>query len=143
MTSPHAQDAAAAARHAIADWALARLADRRDVLPRRQPRSRAAAPAGPDGIGTEAALAAAPRRRRPDGDPARPPALLRVRPGTPTVAAAIADMALSAAMIYGGSRLEAGRAVEAEDAVLRWLADAAGFPAPPAAPSSAAAPSPT
>ena len=50
-------------------------------------------------------------------------------PGTPTVAAALADMALSAAMIYGGSRLEAGLAVEAEDAVLRWLADAAGFPA--------------
>jgi glutamate/tyrosine decarboxylase-like PLP-dependent enzyme len=37
-------------------------------------------------------------------------------------------MALSTAMIYGGSRLEAGLAVEAEDAVLRWLSDAAGFP---------------
>ena len=50
-------------------------------------------------------------------------------PGVPTVAAALADMALSAAMIYGGSHLEGGRAVEAEDAVVRWLADAAGFPA--------------
>ena len=80
----------------------------------------------------------------PTAIPPDHPRFLAFIPGTPTVAAAIADMALSAAMVFGGSRLEAGAAVEAEEAVLRWLADARRLPAPPpAAPSSAAAPSPT
>jgi L-2,4-diaminobutyrate decarboxylase len=111
----------------LADWALARLADRRGVLPAKP----AAGPLprlGPAGIGTEAALAAFRDAVVPTAIPPDHPRYLAFVPGTPTVAAALADMALSAAMIYGGSRLEAGAAVEAEDAVLRWLADAAGFP---------------
>ena len=65
----------------------------------------------------------------PTAIPPDHPRFLAFIPGVPTVAAALADMALSVAMIYGGSYLEGGRAVEAEDAVVRWLADAAGFPA--------------
>ena len=72
------------------------------------------------------------------------PRFLAFIPGTPTVAAALADMALSAAMVFGGSRLEGAAAVDAEEAVLRWLADAAGLSRKaPAARSSAAAPSAT
>ena len=65
----------------------------------------------------------------PTAVPPDHPRYLAFIPGAPTVASAIADMALSAAMVYGGSRLEAGLAADAEDAVIRWLADVVGFPA--------------
>jgi glutamate/tyrosine decarboxylase-like PLP-dependent enzyme len=111
----------------MVDWVLGRLGDRRGTLP-------AAAASGPlpelaaAGIGTEAAWRVLRDAVIPTAIPPDHPRYLAFVPGTPTVAAALADMVLSAAMIYGGSRLEAGAAVEAEDAVLRWLADAAGFP---------------
>ena len=126
MHEPTPEDAAAARE--LLDWALARLADRRGVLPAR-PAAGPLPSLGPDGIGTQAALAVFRDAVVPTAIPPDHPRYLAFVPGTPTVAAALADMALSAAMIYGGSRLEAGLAVEAEDAVLRWLADAAGFPA--------------
>ncbi len=126
MHEPTPEDSAAARE--LMDWALARLADRRGVLPA-SPATGPLPPLGSDGIGTEAALAAFRDTVAPTAIPPDHPRYLAFVPGTPTVAAALADMALSAAMIYGGSRLEAGLAVEAEDAVLRWLADAAGFPA--------------
>jgi L-2,4-diaminobutyrate decarboxylase len=126
MHEPTPEDAAAARE--LLEWALARLADRRGVLPAR-PAARPLPPLGAAGVGTAAALAAFRDSIVPTAIPPDHPRYLAFVPGTPTVAAALADMALSAAMIYGGSRLEAGLAVEAEDAVLRWLADAAGFPA--------------
>jgi glutamate/tyrosine decarboxylase-like PLP-dependent enzyme len=126
MFTPAEADAAAA--RAVTEWAIARLAGRRDILP-----ARAAdgplPPIGPDGIGTGAALALFRDRVAPTAIPPDHPRFLAFIPGAPTVAAALADMALSVAMIYGGSHLEGGRAVEAEEAVVRWLADAAGFPA--------------
>ena len=126
MFTPAAADAAAARE--VTEWALARLAGRRDILP---PRAAAGAlPAiGPDGIGADAALALFRDRVAPTAIPPDHPRFLAFIPGAPTVTAALADMALSVAMIYGGSSLEGGRAVEVEDAVVRWLADAAGFPA--------------
>ena len=126
MHEPTSEDAAAARE--LMDWALARLGDRRSVLPA-SPAAGPLPPLGRDGIGTEAALAAFRNTVAPTAIPPDHPRYFAFVPGTPTVAAALADMALSAAMIYGGSRLEAGLAVEAEDAVLRWLADAAGLPA--------------
>ncbi len=125
MHTPTPQDAAAAGR--VADWSLARLADRRAVLPPVEP----AAPLpqiGDDGIGVQAAVDLLLDAVLPSASPPDHPRYLAFVPGTPTVAAAIADMALSAAMVYGGSRMEAGVAVEAEDAVIRWLADVVGFP---------------
>ncbi len=126
MHEPTPEDAGAARE--LLDWALARLADRRDILPAR-PASGPLPPLGTDGIGTAAALATFRELVAPTAIPPDHPRYLAFVPGTPTVAAALTDMALSAAMIYGGSRIEAGLAVAAEDAALRWLADAAGFPA--------------
>jgi L-2,4-diaminobutyrate decarboxylase len=126
MHDPTPEDASAA-RETL-DWSLARLADRRAVLPP----TAAADPLptlGADGIGTEAALRVLRDAVFPTAIPPDHPRYLAFVAGTPTVAAAVADMALSAAMVYGGSRLEGGAAVEAEEAVLRWLADAAGLPA--------------
>jgi len=65
----------------------------------------------------------------PTAVPPDHPRFLAFIPGAPTVVAALADMSVSAAMVFGGSRIEAGTAIDAEDAALRWLADAAGFPA--------------
>jgi len=111
----------------IADWALARLAGRRDVLPRTE--FDAPLPElGRTGIGTKAAVALFRDRLAPTAIPPDHPRYFSFVPGIPTVAAALADMELSVAMIYAGSYLEGAAAVEAEDAVIRWLADAAGYP---------------
>ena len=125
MHEPTPQDAAAAAE--AFDWALGRLADRRAVLPPATPRQ-ALPELTAGGIGAEAAMRLLLDVIVPSAIPPDHPRYLAFIPGVPTVAATIADMVLSAAMIYGGSRIEAGAAADAEDAVLRWLADAAGFP---------------
>ena len=126
MHEPTPEDAAAA--RAMLDWSLARLADRRSVLP--PATIDEALPAlSAQGIGAEAVMRLLRDIVFPTAVPPDHPRFLAFIPGAPTVMAAIADMALSAAMIFGGSRLEAGTAVDAEDAALRWLADAAGFPA--------------
>ena len=126
MFEPSAGDAEAARE--LTQWALARLAGRRDILPPHAVDD-PLPEIGADGIGAEAALAAFRTGIAPTAIPPDHPRFLAFIPGTPTVAAALADMQLSAAMIYGGSYLEGGRAVEAEDATVRWLADLAGFPA--------------
>ncbi len=126
MHQPTPDDVAAA--HDLLDWALARLADRRATLP----------PAGgpvelpafsPEGIGTKAALDALLHTVIATTVSPDHPRFLAFIPGAPSVAAALADMALSAAMVFGGSRLEGVAAVDAEEATVRWLAGAAGFPA--------------
>ena len=141
MFVPSAADAEAARE--VTQWALARLAGRRDILPPRavdDPLPQI----GAGGIGADAALAVFRTSVAPTAIPPDHPRFLAFIPGTPTVAAALADMQLSAAMIYGGSYLEGGRAVEAEDAT-RALAGRPGrLPRErPEGRSSAAAPSPT
>jgi L-2,4-diaminobutyrate decarboxylase len=126
MHEPTPQDAAAARE--MLEWALSRLADRRGILPPAAPLE-ALPELTATGIGAEAALRLLRDGVFPTAIPPDHPRYLAFVPGTTTVVAAIADMALSAAMIYGGSRIEAGAAADAEDAALRWLADAAGFPA--------------
>ena len=125
MHQPTPEDVAAA--HELLDWALARLADRRGTLPPADPRADLP-PIRAEGIGTAAALDALLHTVVPTAVPPDHPRFLAFIPGTPTVAAALADMALSAAMVFGGSRLEGAAAVDAEEAVIRWLADAAGLP---------------
>ena len=128
MHDPTPEDAAAARE--MLGWALARLADRRAILPPAAPLDAGELPAlSRRGVGTEAALRLLLDTVVPTAIPPDHPRFLAFIPGVPTVAAAIADMALSAAMVFGGSRLESGAAADAEDAVVRWLADAAGFPA--------------
>ena len=126
MHEPTPADVAAA--QDTLDWAMARLAGRRDILPPAA-QSEPLPALTPGGIGTEAALRTLREAVFPTAIPPDHPRYLAFVPGTPTVAAAIADMALPAAMVFGGSLLEAGAAVEAEDAVVRWLAERAGFPA--------------
>jgi L-2,4-diaminobutyrate decarboxylase len=125
MFHPSEGDAREARR--IADWALTRLAGRRDVLPRTE-FDEPPPELGPKGIGTEAAVALFREGLAPTAIPPDHPRYFSFVPGIPTVAAALADMELSVAMIYAGSYLEGAGAVEAEDAVIRWLADAAGYP---------------
>ncbi len=126
MHHPTPDDVAAA--HELVDWAVARLADRRGTLPPADPHADLP-PIRAEGIGTAAALDALLHSVIPTTVAPDHPRFLAFIPGTPTVAAALADMALSAAMVFGGSRLEGAAAVDAEEAVVRWLADAAGFPA--------------
>jgi L-2,4-diaminobutyrate decarboxylase len=126
MFRPAPGDAEAARE--VTQWALTRLAGRRDILPPRHVDD-PLPELGADGIGAEAALAVFRDSVAPTAIPPDHPRFLAFIPGTPTVAAALADMQLSAAMIYGGSYLEGGRAVQAEDAVIGWLAGLAGFPA--------------
>lgn len=57
------------------------------------------------------------------------PRYLAFVPAAPTETSVIADLVVSACSIYGGSWLEGGGAVWAENQALRWLADLAGFPA--------------
>ncbi len=49
-------------------------------------------------------------------------------PNAPTETSILADLVVSACGIYGGSWLEGGGAVWAENQALRWLADLAGLP---------------
>lgn len=125
MHEPSHEDAAAARE--MLEWAMARLAERRSVLPP-APQGGPLPALTPAGIGTEAALRTLREAVFPTAIPPDHPRFFAFVPGTSTVAAAIADMALPAAMVFGGSRLEAGAAADAEDAVVRWLADRADFP---------------
>lgn len=125
MHVPGPEDAEAA-RETV-DWALARLADRRSIMPATA--ADAPLPAlTPEGIGAKATLRLLRDVVFPTAIPPDHPRFLAFVPGTPTVVAALADMAVAPAMVFGGSRIEAGLAADAEDAALRWLADAAGFP---------------
>ena len=68
------------------------------------------------------------------------PRFLSFVPAAPTDASILFDLVVGASSIYGGSWLEGGGAVFAENEALRWIADLAGLPASAGACSSAAAP---
>ncbi len=81
------------------------------------------------GIGTGAVWASLRHDILPTAFPTDHPRYLAFVGGAPTPAAVLADAAMSAAAIYGGSELEAGLVVSAERAAIRWLCDLLGFPA--------------
>src|SRR6185503_15169559 len=56
------------------------------------------------------------------------PRFLSFVPAAPTEAAILFDLVVGASSIYGGSWLEGGGAVFAENEALRWIADLAGLP---------------
>jgi len=64
----------------------------------------------------------------PTAFPTDHPRYLAFVGGAPATAAVLADMALSAAAIYGGSELEAGAVVAAERAAIGWLCGFLGYP---------------
>jgi glutamate/tyrosine decarboxylase-like PLP-dependent enzyme len=57
------------------------------------------------------------------------PRFLSFVPAAPTEASILFDLVVGASSIYGGSWLEGGGAVFAENQALRWIADLAGMPA--------------
>lgn len=116
-------DHAATLRDVFA-WVDGRLAGR--VPHPRQPRELPAITRG--GSGSGAAWAALRDVIFPTTFPTDHPRYLAFVGGSPTADAVIADAALSAAAVYGGSELEAGVVVAAERAALRWLSGLIGYP---------------
>lgn len=81
------------------------------------------------GIGIQATWALLRDRVLPTAFATDHPRYLAFVGGSPTPAAIIADAALSAAAVYGGTELEAGDVVAAERHAMRWLCDLVGYPA--------------
>jgi glutamate/tyrosine decarboxylase-like PLP-dependent enzyme len=91
--------------------------------------SRAAGPTiTSDGIGGQEALRIWAEVLAPATITTDHPSFLSFVPGAPSKASVLFDLAVSASEVYGGSWLEGGGAVWAENQVLRWLADLAGMP---------------
>lgn len=80
------------------------------------------------GIGIEATWQVLRDVVLPTTFPTDHPRYLAFVGGSPTPASIIADAALSAASVYGGTELEAGDVVAAERIAMRWLCDLAGYP---------------
>jgi L-2,4-diaminobutyrate decarboxylase len=83
----------------------------------------------PEGIGGTEALRVWAEVLAPATISTDHPAFLAFVPGAPTKASVLFDLVISASSTYGGSWLEGGGAVWAENQALRWIADLAGLPA--------------
>jgi glutamate/tyrosine decarboxylase-like PLP-dependent enzyme len=122
----------AALTDAIVDYALWRV--RLDPPPLDGPRTEAElrASAGttitPGGIGGADALRVFADVLAPACISIDHPRFLSFVPAAPTAAAILFDLVVGASSIYGGSWLEGGGAVFAENEALRWIADLAGMP---------------
>jgi L-2,4-diaminobutyrate decarboxylase len=109
----------------LADW----IADRRTTpAPIRSARPSELPAVTSSGIGVRDTWTALRDVILPTAFPTDHPRYLAFVGGAPTPAAVIADAALSAASIYGGSELEAGVVVAAERVAIRWLCDIVGYP---------------
>ena len=82
----------------------------------------------PRGIGGDEALRHYMNTLAPACISVDQPTFLSFVPGAPSEASVIFDMVISASGIYAGSWLEGAGVVFAENQVLRWIADLAGFP---------------
>lgn len=112
----------------IGRWIKHRLAFRDETLPPR----RLAPPLpviGPVGVGTRTAWAILRDEVLPTAVPSDHPRYLAFVAQAPSVAAVLADLAVSASGVYAGGTLDGGSVIAAERAALRWLADLAGLPA--------------
>lgn len=109
----------------LAAW----IADRRSMpTPMRRAHTVKLPEVTESGIGIQATWAAMRDQILPTSFPTDHPRYLAFVGGSPTPAAVIADVALSAASVYGGSELEAGDVVAAERVAIRWLCDVIGYP---------------
>lgn len=113
----------------VAQWAMARLANRADAGTGHVPEGTPLPSIAQDGIGTSMAWAVLRDRVLATAAATDHPRYLAFVAGAASVSSVIADMAVSAAGVYAGSELEAGAVVAAERAALRWLADLIGLPA--------------
>ena len=82
----------------------------------------------PDGIGAEEALRIFAEVLEPACLSTDHPRYLAFVPAAPSEVSILADLVVSACSIYGGSWLEGAGAVWAENQALRWLSDLAGLP---------------
>ncbi len=82
----------------------------------------------PEGIGGAEALRVWAEVLAPATISTDHPAFLAFVPNAPSKASVLFDVAISASSTYGGSWLEGGGAVWAENQALRWIADLAGMP---------------
>lgn len=113
----------------ITAWIVERLSHAPEVTPQGLAHGRDPLPAlGPTGIGTEAAWVQLRDAVLPTSFPTDHPRYLAFVGGAPTPVAVMADAALSAASVYGGSELEAGAVVAAERAAIAWLSRVLGYP---------------
>ena len=113
----------------VAEWMVGRLSDQPVVASRGPGEVHVELPElTEDGVGTEAAWESLRDMVFPTAFPTDHPRYLAFVGGAPTPAAVLADAALSAASIYGGSELEAGAAVAAERAAIGWLCGFLGYP---------------
>lgn len=109
----------------LATW----IADRRAVpVLMRSPRTATLPEVTRTGVGIHATWEALRDLLLPTSFPTDHPRYLAFVGGSPTPAAVIADAALSAASVYGGSELEAGDVVAAERVAIRWFCDIVGYP---------------
>ena len=112
----------------VADWAMSRLANRA-ATPVAEPTAGSPLPdITSTGIGTARAWEVLRDDVLATARATDHPRFLAFVPGAASVAAVLADMAVSGAGIYAGSELEGGAVVTAERAALRWLADLIGLP---------------
>jgi L-2,4-diaminobutyrate decarboxylase len=109
----------------LADWIVER---RVPPVPVRPSRTADLPAVTTSGIGIEATWTALRDVLLPTTFPTDHPRYLAFVGGAPTPAAVIADAAMSAASVYGGTELEAGDVVTAERVAIRWLSDVVGYP---------------
>ncbi len=118
---------------AVVDYARTRMSLDPVPLDGPSPPAELAARAGrtitPEGIGGLAALRVFDEVLSRACISADHPRNLAFIPAAPTRAAILFDLVVGASSIYGGSWLEGGGAVHAENEALRWLSDLVGFPA--------------
>jgi L-2,4-diaminobutyrate decarboxylase len=133
LSDVHRRDASIAElTDAIVEYALWRV--QLDPPPLDGPRSlaelrSAAGPTiTPDGIGGLAALRVFADVLAPACISVDHPRFLSFVPAAPTEASILFDLVVGASSIYGGSWLEGGGAIYAENEALRWIADLAGLP---------------
>jgi len=81
-----------------------------------------------EGVGPQAAWASLRDSVLPTSFPSDHARYLAFVGGAPTPTAVLADAALSAASVYGGSELEAGAVVAVERAAMAWLCGLLGYP---------------
>jgi glutamate/tyrosine decarboxylase-like PLP-dependent enzyme len=82
----------------------------------------------PEGVGGTEALRVWAEVLAPATISTDHPAFLAFVPNAPSKASVLFDLVISASSTYGGSWLEGGGAVWAENQALRWIADLAGLP---------------
>jgi len=117
---------------AVVDYTRRRIADPQPLdhpVPPEDLTRSAGATITPDGIGGLEALRIWEQVLAPATITTDHPSFLAFVPGAPSKASVLFDLAVSASEVYGGSWLEGGGAVWAENQVLRWMADLAGMPA--------------